>query len=175
MKYIYLGNWKQEKKLLSLNYSTRLAVIDNESLTKRLTKEKNNNFKVIVKEQRLAHSKTINKFIDLIRTGSMGIYRSVKLQSNGFRNVYAETFFPVKSLKGKERYIRILGSKSLGSHFLSAKRFRKINTLYFVDNDLVHRFIVYRNKSSIIYVDEIFPIDFINKDINLFQARRKRR
>ena len=175
MKYIYLGSWKQEKKLLSLNYCTRLAVIDNESLTKRLTKEKNNNFKVIVKEQRLAHSKTINKFIDLIITSSMGIYRSVKLQSNGFRNVYAKTFFPVKSLKGKGRYIRILGSKSLGSHFLSAKRFRKINISYLVDNDLVHRFIMYKNNSSIIYVDEIFPIDFINKDINLFQARRKRR
>ncbi len=175
MKYIYLGNWKQEKKLLSLNYSTKLAVIDNESLTKRLTKEKNNNFRVIVKEQRLTNSKSVNEFTNRVHTNSIGVYRSVRLESKGFKNVYAKTFFPVKSLKGKERYIRILGSKSLGSHFLSTKRFRKIDISYYVDSGLVHRFIIYKNKSGIIYVDEIFPIDFINKSINLFQARRKRR
>ncbi len=175
MKYIYLGNWKQEKKLFSLNHFTKLAVIDNESLTKRLTRKKNNDFKVIVQEQRLTYSKSVNEFISRVNRSSMGVYRRVRLESKGFKNIYAKTFLPVKALKGRERYISILGSKSLGSHFLSTKRFRKIDISYYVESSSIHRFIVYKSKSSIIYVDEIFPIDFINKNINLFQARRKRR
>ncbi len=175
MKYIYLGNWKQERKISSLNYSTKLAVIDNESLTKRLTREKNNNFKVIVKEHRLTFLKSVSEYLCRIPISGIGVYRSVMLEANGFQNVYAKTFFPVKSLKGKERFIRILGSKSLGSHFIKAKKFRKIHISYFVENSMVHRFITYKNKSGIIYVDEIFPFNFVNENINLFQARRKRR
>ena len=175
MKYIYLGNWLQEKKLLSLSFFTKLAVIDNESLTKRLTRKKNNNFRVIVKEQRLTFLESVSGYISRIPISGIGIYRSVRLEANGFQNVYAKTFFPVKSLKGKERFIRILGSRSLGLYFLNTKRFKKIHVSYCVESDLVHRFITYKNKSGTIYVDEIFPIDFRNEDINLFQARRKRR
>lgn len=175
MKYTYLDNWKREKKLSSLNYYTKLAVIDNESLTKRLSKEKENNFRVIVKEQYLVHSKNLNHINNRSSISGLGIYRSVRLEAKNFKNINAKTFLPVKSLKGKERYIRILGSKSLGSHFLNAKRFKKADIFYSVVDDLVHRLIIYRNKSVAIYVDEIFPRDFINKNINLFQARRKRR
>ena len=175
MKYTYLENWKREKKLSSLNYYTKLAVIDNESLTKRLSKEKENNFRVIVKEQCLVHSKNLNHTNNRSYINGLGIYRSVRLEAKNFKNIYAKTFLPVKYLKGKERYIRILGSKSLGSYFLNAKRFKKVDIFYSVDDDLVHRLITYRNRSGVIYVDEIFPKDFINKSINLFQARRKRR
>ena len=175
MKYIYLGNWKREKKLYSLNYSTRLAVIDNESLTKRLSRVKDNNFRIKVQDQRLEYSKSINEFIDCVQARSIGVYRSVRLESKGFKNVYAKSFLPVKSLKGKERYIRILGSRSLGSYFLNTKRFRKVKISYSIKSDYVHRLIAYKNRSGFIYVDEIFPINFTNKSINLFQARRKRR
>ena len=144
-------------------------------MTKRLTRDKTNNFRVVVQEQRLIHSKNVNQFDDHIQFCGMGVYRSVRLESKGFKSIYANTFFPIKSIKGKERYIRILGSKSLGSYFLNSKRFRKIDISYSVENDLVHRLISYKNKSGIIYVDEIFPIDFMNESINLFQARRKRR
>ena len=125
MKYIYLENWKKRKKLASLNYSTKLAVIDNESLTKRLSKEKDSNFRVIVREQYLAHSRNINHIHNLLNIQGIGVYRSVMLEAKNFKNVYAKTFLPAKTLKGKERYIRILGSKSLGSYFLSTKRFKK--------------------------------------------------
>ena len=175
MKYIYLENWKKEKKLASLNYSTKLAVIDNESLTKRLSKEKNSNFRVIVREQYLVHSKNINHIQSLLNVQGIGVYRSVKLEAKNFKNVYAKTFLLAKTLKGKERYIRILGSKSLGSYLLSTKRFRKKDIFYTVDDEMVHRLIIYENKSGAIYVDEIFPKDFTNESINLFQARRKRR
>ena len=175
MKYTYLENWKREKKLSSLNYHTKLAVIDNESLTKRLSKKKRNNFRVIIKEQCLVHSKNLDHVINRSYISGLGIYRSVRLEAKNFKNIHAKTFLPVKSLKGKERYIRILGSKSLGSHFLNTKIFKKVDISYSVDDDLVHRLIIYRNKSGVIYVDEIFPKDFINKSINLFQARRKRR
>ena len=97
MKYIYLGNWKREKKLLSLNHYTKLAVIDNESLTKRLTRDKTNNFRVVVQEQRLIHSKNVNQFDDHIQFCGMGVYRSVRLESKGFKSIYANTFFPIKS------------------------------------------------------------------------------
>ena len=175
MKYIYLENWKREKKLASLNYSTKLAVIDNESLTKRLSKEKDSNFRVIVREQYLVHSRNINHIHNLLNIQGIGVYRSVMLEAKNFKNVYAKTFLPAKNLKGKERYIRILGSKSLGSYFLSTKRFRKKDVFYTVGDEMVHRLIIYRNKSGVIYVDEIFPKDFTNESINLFQARRKRR
>mgnify|MGYP001165462334 FL=1 len=175
MKYIYLENWLREKKLSSLNHSTKVAVIDNESLTKRLSKKKDNSFRVTLKEQCLVHSKKLSHLHNRMYVSEMGIYRSVRLEAKNFKNIYAESFFPIRSIKGRERYIKILGSKSLGSYLLNAKRFKKSDIFYSIDRDMVHRLIIYRNKSGVIYVDEIFPKDFTNESINLFQARRKRR
>ena len=52
MKYQYLKNWKKERLLRNLHCSSKVAVIDNTSLTKRLESIKDNNFKVKVLEPR---------------------------------------------------------------------------------------------------------------------------
>ena len=107
MKYIYLENWREEQKLTSLGINTKLAVIDNESLTKRLCFNKKSSFKVIVENQYLTHSKNSMDFLNTKEISSLGIYRNVKLISNGNKTVSAQSFFPVRYLHGKERYITI--------------------------------------------------------------------
>ena len=45
MKFGRIKNWLTEKNLCSLNYNQKLSIIDNESLTKRLESESENNFR----------------------------------------------------------------------------------------------------------------------------------
>jgi len=175
MKYIYLENWREEQKLTSLGINTKLAVIDNESLTKRLCFNKKSSFKVIVENQYLTHSKNSMDFLSTKEISSLGIYRNVKLISNGNKTVSAQSFFPIRYLHGKERYIKILGNRSLGTRVLNSKRFKKQKLMYIVTNKYIHRFITYSYKSKNIYVDEIFPKDFSYDKLSLFQARRKKR
>ncbi len=175
MKYTYLENWREEQKLTSIGIKTKLAVIDNESLTKRLCFNKKDSFKVIVEKQYLTHSKNSMDLLDTKETCSLGIYRNVKLVSNGNKTVSAQSFFPVRYLQGKERYIKILGNKSLGTRVLNSKRFKKQKLMYVVTKEFIHRFIIYTYKSKNIYVDEIFPKDFSYDRLSLFQARRKKR
>ena len=56
MKLNNFKSWLIEKNLNNLDYLKRLSIIDNESLTKRLESETQNNFKVNVISQKTVHN-----------------------------------------------------------------------------------------------------------------------
>ena len=173
MKYNYLENWKAERKLWALSKKTRLSVIDSESLTKRLCKIKENDFQVDVQSQQITLSKNSMVKNHKKISSSLGLLRCVNLVTNSLETIQAKSFFPIRFLEGKERFIKILGNRSLGSRVLSSKRFYKSDIIYIIDDSYIHRFITYSYKCKKIYVDEIFPRDFVLHGLDLFQVRRK--
>ena len=78
---------------------------------------------------------------------------------------------PEKYISGKERFLKILGSRSLGTYILKPKRFKKRQVIYKLINNRVHRVAIYKNKRKTIYVNEIFPKDFCLKKISILHAR----
>ena len=61
MNYKYLSKWKSEKVIKQVCRETKLALTDNNSLTKRLESINNNNFSVEVTTQEIVNSSKIYK------------------------------------------------------------------------------------------------------------------
>ena len=129
MKYRYLQNWKNERILSSLSTKTRLSIIDNSPLTNRLTSRTNHNFRVKVLEQSSVNNKLLSKSINIRCTG-IGIYRNVVLSTDHYPDIEAHTFILEKYISGKERFLKILGQRSLGTYILKPTRFKKKQTIY---------------------------------------------
>ena len=127
MKYRYLQNWKNERILSSLSTKTKLSVIDNNPLTNRLTSRSNHNFRVKVLEQSSVNNKLLSKSINIRCTG-IGIYRNVVLSTHHYPDIEAHTFILEKYISGKERFLKILGQRSLGTYILKPTRFKKKET-----------------------------------------------
>ena len=121
MKYRYLQNWKNERILSSLSTKTRLSIIDNSPLTNRLTSRTNHNFRVKVLEQSSVNNKLLSKSINIRCTG-IGIYRNVVLSTDHYPDIEAHTFILEKYISGKERFLKILGQRSLGTYILKPTR-----------------------------------------------------
>ena len=173
MKYQYLKNWKKERLLRNLHCSSKVAVIDNTSLTKRLESIKDNNFKVKVLSQKVVYTR---KFIfdrKLKNFKGYNVARTVSIESNNCPTITALTFYPCRFLSGRERFIKLLGNKSLGAYILDPRRFKKYYVSYKIIQNEIHRIVVYIFKNKRILVDEIFPMSFRYKDLSLLQARRK--
>ena len=173
MKYQYLQNWKKERSLRSLHCSSKAAIIDNTSLTKRLESIKNNDFKVKVLSQNVVYTR---KFIfdrKLKNFKGYNVTRMVSIESNNCPTIIALTFYPCKFLSGRERFIKLLGNKSLGTYILNPRRFKKYYIAYKVIQNEIHRIIVYIFKNKKILVDEIFPASFKYTNFSFLQARRK--
>ena len=170
MSYRYLKHWKNERILQSLNTKTRLSIIDNNPLTTRLMEKSGHNFKVCVLMQTTIHNKSLSQ-IDNIKHSEIGIYRNVVLSSDHYPNIQAHTFMPEKYISGKERFLKILGSRSLGIYILKPKRFQKKEVFYKIFSNTIHRIAIYKNGKKIIYVNEIFPKDFSLAKISVLNAR----
>ena len=162
----------QEKSLKKLKQFNRLSIIDNTSLTKRLESETNNNFKVHVISQKIVYKKRVfGRNIQQFR--GFNIERIVRLTSIKYPDIFAKSYTPVKYCFGKESFIKILKNKSLGKYLLKSPRFTKDNVRYKIDNNSIHRIIIYKHKYKRIIVDEVFPIKFKLRGITLIKARRQ--
>ena len=173
MKYQYLQNWKKERALRDLCHSSKVAIIDNTSLTKRLESIQNNDFKVKVLSQNVVYTR---KFIfdDKLKSfKGYNITRMVSIESKNCPTITALTFYPCKFLNGRERFIKLLGDKSLGTYILNPRRFKKYYVTYKIIQNEIHRIIIYIFKNKKILVDEIFPISFKHPNLSFLQARRK--
>ena len=172
MKFGRIKNWLTEKNLCSLNYNQKLSIIDNESLTKRLESEPNNNFRVHVISQKIIHKKRFFKKY-LAQFSGYNIERKVKLTCEKYPIIFARSYIPIRHCYGKESFIRILKNKSLGKYLLKSPRFKKELIRYEIDNEYIHRIIIYKHKLKRIIVDEMFSNDFSLKSISLVKARNK--
>tara|TARA_Y100000992_G_scaffold263511_1_gene199824 strand:- start:1442 stop:1957 length:516 start_codon:yes stop_codon:yes gene_type:complete len=170
MKYRYLQNWKNERILSSLSTKTRLSIIDNSPLTNRLTSRTNHNFRVKVLEQSSVNNKLLSNSINIRCTG-IGIYRNVVLSTDHYPDIEAHTFILEKYISGKERFLKILGQRSLGTYILKPTRFKKKQTIYKIKNNLIHRITEYKNGKKKIYVNEVFPDTFSLQNISYLGAR----
>ena len=170
MKYRYLQNWKNERILSSLSTKTRLSIIDNSPLTNRLTSRTNHNFRVKVLEQSSVNNKLLSNSINIRCTG-IGIYRNVVLSTDHYPDIEAHTFILEKYISGKERFLKILGQRSLGTYILKPARFKEKQTIYKIKNNLIHRITEYKNVKKKIYVNEVFPDTFSLQNISYLGAR----
>lgn len=169
----YLSKWKNEKKLIGISKKTKLSVIDQNSLTNRLMSKRNHGFNVNVIKQ---ESKLFNKsmYCNLpYKIKGIGIYRKVVLTTNYYPKIEAYTFMLSKHISGKERFIKILGGRSLGTYILNANRFKKRNTIYRKINNMIHRISIYKYQHKKIYVNEIFPDTIQLEKISYLNARGK--
>ena len=170
MSYGYLKNWKNERVLNCLSTNTRLSIIDNNPLTTILMEKTGHNFKVHVLKQTTMHTKSLSQ-INRIKPKEIGIYRNVVLSTDHYPNIQAHTFMPEKYISGKERFLKILGSRSLGTYLLKPKRFQKKEVFYRIVHNSIHRIATYKNGKKIIYVNEIFPKDFSLERVSVLNAR----
>ena len=92
----------------------------------------------------------------------IGIYRKVVLTTNYYPKIEAYTFMLSKHISGKERFIKILGDRSLGTYILNANRF-----------NMIHRISIYKYQHKKIYVNEIFPDTIQLEKISYLNARGK--
>ena len=121
----YLAKWKNEKKLSGLSVKTKLSIIDQNSLTNRLMSKKNHGFSVNVLQQECKFfNKSIRNNLPYNIKG-FGVYRKVILSTNYYPGIQAYTFMLIKHISGKERFLKILGERSLGTYILNTKRFKK--------------------------------------------------
>ena len=170
MSYRYLKNWKNERTLVSLNIKIRLSIIDNKPLTNRLTSKNGHNFTVNVIDQASTYVNSLTKISD-IRCPGIGTYRSVILSTNHYPDIQAHSFMLNKYISGKERFLKILGSRSLGTYILRPERFKKKEIFYKIYQKSIHRITIYKNKKKIFYVNEVFPEGFYLQKINILDAR----
>ena len=135
----YLAKWKNEKKLSGLSVKTKLSIIDQNSLTNRLMSKKNHGFSVNVLQQECKFfNKSIRNNLPYNIKG-FGVYRKVILSTNYYPEIQAYTFMLIKHISGKERFLKILGERSLGTYILNTKRFKKKDTMYRRDHNMIHR------------------------------------
>tara|TARA_B100001778_G_scaffold265378_1_gene226326 strand:- start:33 stop:548 length:516 start_codon:yes stop_codon:yes gene_type:complete len=170
MSYRYLKNWKNERILSSLSSTTRLSIIDNNPLTNRLMEKPGHNFKVKVLEQISMLNRSLTQ-LGSLRNKEIGTYRTVILSCNHYPSIRAHTFMPEKYISGKERFLKILGSRSLGTYILKPKRFQKNEVHYKIIKNSIHRIVKYTSRNKKIYVNEIFPRNFKLKNISILNCR----
>ena len=171
MQYKYLNNWLNERVLKAYDYRTKLSVIDKNSLTNKLTSKTDNNFTVNIITQSTILSKKLNSKNVLCNISQAGVYRKVSLTTKHYPSIEAHTFMLVKHINGKDRFIKILGRRSLGTYILNTKRYSKITTKYEIIHGNIHRISIYKNGNKKIYVNEIFPKIFKLENISYLQAR----
>lgn len=167
----YLTNWKNEKELFGISIKSRLSIIDRNSLTNRLMSKENHGFNVkVLRQECRFFNKSMYKNLPYKIKG-YGIYRKVVLSTNHYPQIEAYTFMLSKHISGKERFLKILGNRSLGAHILNTNRFKKRNTIYRKINNMIHRVSIYKYRHKKIYVNEIFPDNVELEKMSYLNAR----
>ncbi len=169
----YLSKWKNEKKLISLSLKTKLSIIDQNSLTNRLMYKDKHGFTVNVLNQECRYFNQSMKCNLPNKVRGVGIYRKVILSTNCYPKIEAYTFMLIKHVSGKERFLKILGSRSLGTYILNPKRFKKKSIVYKRVGRSIHRISIYNYRYKNIYLNEIFPDTIEFENISYLNARGK--
>lgn len=119
--------WRTKQAVLpdSLSKDVRDLLFDEGSLTTRLVKLSQGNFNV-EKLSQLSRCATLYEANQLnIPTNQHVQVRKVLLQGNGKNLVYAITLIPQTSLQGPWRYLKYLGSRSLGSYLFKQRALKR--------------------------------------------------
>lgn len=173
MGYKYLNKWVEEKQLRYLGSKFRLLCIDNDSLTKRLQNLSKKEFNINIIDQKNFYLSD-NNFFDFsnIFKGYV-IYRKVILNSDQFGAIHAESFFPIKYLNGKEKRLKMLGNKSLGTYILRPNKFKRLRTDFKIIDNHICRSIIYRYRKKYVLVREYFPTTLSSNTLTLLKCRRQ--
>ena len=169
----YLSKWKNEKKLINLSLKTKLSIIDQNSLTNRLMCKDKHGFTVNVLNQECRYFNQSMQCNLPHKIRGIGIYRKVILSTNYYPKIEAYTFMLIKHVSGKERFLKILGTRSLGTYILNPKRFKKKATVYRRVGNTIHRISTYSYRHKNIYLNEIFPDTIEFEKISYLNARGK--
>lgn len=173
MKYKYLNKWLEEKNLRNFSNDFKLMLVDNESLTKRLEDLSKRKLSIKIMKQKNFYFSEEN--LPLLNKEFKGyaVHRSVLLNCGKIETIKAESFFPLKYLNGKEKFLTLLGEKSLGTYILKPKRFRKFLTKYYVSDDYVCRAIIYKYRGKLILVKEYLTAKMKIDSLTLLKCRRQ--
>ena len=169
----YLSKWRNEKKLISLSLKTKLSIIDQNSLTNRLMYKDKHGFTVNVLNQECRYFNQSMQCNLPYKVRGIGVYRKVVLSTNYYPKIEAYTFMLIKHVSGKERFLKILGARSLGIYILNPKRFKKKATVYRRVGNTIHRISTYSYRHKNIYLNEIFPDTIEFEKISYLNARGK--
>ena len=169
----YLSKWKNEKKLISLSLKTKLSIIDQNSLTNKLMCKDKHGFTVNVLNQECRYFTQSMQSNFLNKIKGIGVYRKVILSTNDYPQIEAYTFMLMKHVSGKERFLKILGARSLGTYILNPKRFKKKSIVYRKVGNMIHRISTYSYRHKNIYLNEIFPDTIEFENISYLNARGK--
>ena len=90
-----------------------------------------------------------------------------------FETIKAESFFPLKYLSGKEKFLALLGEKSLGTYILKPNRFKRFITKFQITSKYACRTIIYKYKTKHILVKEYFPVCMSMDSLTLLKCRRQ--
>ena len=167
----YLSKWRNEKKLISLSLKTKLSIIDQNSLTNRLMYKDKHGFTVNVLNQECRYFNQSMQCNLPYKVRGIGVYRKVVLSTNYYPKIEAYTFMLIKHVSGKERFLKILGARSLGIYILNPKRFKKKATVYRRVGNTIHRTSTYSYRHKNIYLNEIFPDNIEFEKISYLNAR----
>jgi len=173
MSYQYLNKWLEEKNIRLLSNTSRLLYIDNDSLTKRLEILSKKEFTINIIKQKIFYLSNKN----LLQLGKAFkgyvVYRKVSLNCDKFGTIEAESFFPIKYLNGKEKRLKMLGNKSLGTHILKPNKFKRLFTNFKIINQQVCRTIIYKYRNKYVLVKEYFPSTLPSSSLTLLKCRRQ--
>ncbi len=173
MGYKYLNKWLEEKNLKKFSNKLRLILVDNESLTKRLEDLSKKRISIKMVEQKNFYFSG-DKF-SLLNKSFKGyvVHRTVLLDCGELDEIKAESFFPLKYLQGKEKFLTLLGEKSLGTYILKPKRFKRFLTKYYLDKKYICRAVVYKYRGKFILVKEYFTAQMKIDSLTSLKCRRQ--
>tara|TARA_B100001750_G_C15323762_1_gene503579 strand:+ start:29 stop:553 length:525 start_codon:yes stop_codon:yes gene_type:complete len=173
MSYKYLNKWLEEKDLKTFPSKLRLLLIDNESLTKRLEglTRKRLSIKIIEQRNFYISEEKPQKLSNTFK--GYAVHRRVLLDCEKFETIKAESFFPLKYLSGKEKFLALLGEKSLGTYILKPNRFKRFITKFQITSKYACRTIIYKYKTKHILVKEYFPVCMSMDSLTLLKCRRQ--
>ena len=165
MKFSSNKKWFAERKLRDLPNNLKRLLIDNSSLTKRITKN-NVRVKLISSKLNLTNGFSNN-------SKRFSFVRKVEINGNLNKPITAVSYTPVGYLKGKMICIKYLKEKSLASLLFKNPKFTKYNINYIVLKDCVLRVTVYKKNRTMIQVEERFPKSNNYTGLSLIDCRKK--
>jgi len=164
MKYNYRNKWRLENKLVGLPKIMKRLLIDNSSLTKRLSIKKGFITVLSTKLDLIKQSEHSSKKYTLVR----------KVQFTGILDypVIATSYTPVSSIKGRLMNIKYLKGKSLATVLFKKPKFKKQYIDYLVTDSDVRRYTSFQRNKLSVNVEEIFPKNNNYPNLRLIECRR---
>ena len=121
--HVHPPRWQHWRRFGNRHISPaeRTWLLDEGSLTERLTAASGNRFRVIVLDQRWRRPAPWERDVLGMRDGAVALVREVLLECAGQPWVFARSVLPATSLRGKLRYLRRFGARSLGAALFATR------------------------------------------------------